>query len=146
MRNSLSDIDECLVYPGEYTPLPEARELMEGAKSSGKDTAQPPVNIDEFGDYYKVAMIIPGVRREDILVYANDNILSVAVLQKECKETGKKLKMHEFDTRRNERHILLPEDADTEFVSAEYKQGLLSLYIPKTGEPSTSVTQQIIVY
>lgn len=146
MRN-YSDDKECFVYPGEYAALPERRELLDKLQLNSKDVAYPPVNMDEFEGYYKIELLIPGVRREDIFVYINSkNILSVAVLYKETTNGKKKLQIHEFDTRYLERRIPLPENADTGFISAEYQESILRFCIPKTEGTVNPVMQRIVVY
>lgn len=148
MSSTLTYQKECLVYPGEYTLRAETEALLRELKIHDKDSvARLPVNIDEFEDSYKVEMVMPGMKREDIFIEAAGNILSIIVLCSDSEKwTAKKSQMHEFDTKTLERHIFLPENANTEFVSAEYRRGILSLYIPKTDQPSETNTKQIVVY
>jgi HSP20 family protein len=148
MREQLTYTKEYTVYPGEYNPPQEIKSLMEELQVWGRRSASTPlVNMDEFKECYTIEVVVPGVKREDIFVYIHDNILSIVVLNKNIEEfRAKKLQIHEFDTKSFERHILLPDNADTEFISAEYRQGILSLYIPKTDEPSKTGNKQIIVY
>jgi HSP20 family protein len=148
MREHLTYMKEYTVYPGEYNPSQGVKSLIEELQMPGKNFAvRPLVNMDEFKDCFTIEVVLPGVRREDIYINIHDAVLSIAVLNTNRKEfRSKKLQIHEFDTTSLERHILLPDNADTEFVSAEYKQGILSLYIPKTEEPSKTGNKQIIVY
>jgi len=147
MKTDLPHTKEYPVYPGEYVPMPEAIALLEELKiHSGDAAANPLVNMDESRDCFKIEVQVPGVRREDIFIYAHDNVLSILVLRKDRENLKKKLQIHEFNAGSFERHILLPDDADTEFTSAEYRQGMLILHIPKTYEPSKSNTNQIVVY
>jgi len=147
MRGNLSYTKEYPVYPGEYIPLPEVEILLEELKKPGKDyVAKPLVNMNECKDCFKIKVVVPGARREDIFIYVHDNILSIVVLNKDCEVLKEKLQIHEFDAECLERHILLPDNADSEFVSAEYRQGILNLHIPKTHESSKTNTKQIVVY
>ena len=147
MKNNFSCQKEYSAYPGEYIPMPEAKAMLKELKLTPKDfLAKPPVNMEEYKDCYKIDVIIPGVRREDIFIYVQDTILSIMVLHMACEGLKKKLQIHEFDIKGRERHILLPENADTEFVSAEYKQGILRLHIPKSLQPAATNFQQIVVY
>ena len=137
------------VYPGEYVPLPEKEALLAGLRISGIDTAVqlPIVNMEELKDCFKIEILIPGVKREDIFTYIENNILSIIVLRKNCDQLKiDKLQIHEFDTECLQRHILLPDNADAEFISAEYKEGMLSIYISKTEEPAKINTQHILIY
>ncbi len=148
MNSTLTYQKECSVYPGEYALRPETEALLKELKIHDKDSvARLPVNIDEFDDSYKVEMVMPGIKREDIFIESAGNILSIIVLSSDSgKWMAKKPRMHEFDTKTLERHIFLPENADTAFVSAEYHRCILSLYLPKADRPSESNTKQIVVY
>jgi HSP20 family protein len=137
------------VYPGEYVPLPEKEALLAGLRIPGVDSAvkMPAVNMEELKDCFKIEILIPGAKREDIFTCIEDNVLSVVVLNNNCEQfnTGK-LQIHEFDTECLQRHILLPANADAEFAKGEYKDGTLSIYISKTQEPSKTNTQRIMIY
>ncbi|MGZ8524224.1 MAG: Hsp20/alpha crystallin family protein [Chitinophagaceae bacterium] len=147
MKTNLAEAKEYSAYPGEYSPMPEAEVLLKELKLATNDRgATPLVNMREYKDSFRIDVIIPGVRREDIFIHVQDSILTIMVLHMACEKLKKELQIHEFDTRCLERHILLPENADAEFVSAEYKQGILSLQIPKAKEPPVFKSQQIVVY
>ena len=45
-----------------------------------------------------------------------------------------------------ERLITLPMNAEAEFVSAEYKSGILCMHVPKTDHPSKNMHTRIVVY
>ena len=138
---------EYSIYPGEYTLMPETEALMEELKASNNSLGvQPLVNMKELDDCFEIEMIIPGVKREDLFIHVNNNALSIVVLHKHC-ELKRKLQIHELDDICIERHILLPLNADTEFTSAEYNQGILCMHIPKYEHPFQSgVVKQIVVY
>lgn len=148
MKDILPSAKECPIYPGGYNPLPEKEALFEKLMIDHKDSViKPPLNLDEFKDYYKIEIMVPGAKREDIFIYVNDNFLYITVLHKMNEKLGKnKLRIHEYDTECLERHILLPQDTDTEFISAEYRQGILQLHLPKTEELSKTTSKQIVVY
>ena len=148
MNESWLHTKEYCVYPGEYNPLPEAEALMHKLHKPGMHPlASPPLNMDEFEDCFRIEMAIPGVLREDIFIQVQHSILSVMVLHKEYRNLkNKKLQIHEFDAGLFERHLLLPDNADTEFIIAEYKQGMLNLYVPKTSLPAKNNISYIVVY
>lgn len=149
MTYSLTYPKEHLVYPGEYVPLPEKEALLAELKISGIDSAVqlPAVNMEELKDCFKIEVLIPGVKRENIFTSIENNTLSIIVLREDCEQLkNKKLQIHEFDTECLQRHILLPDNADAEFTSAEYKEGMLSIYISKTQKSSKTNTQHILIY
>jgi HSP20 family protein len=147
MITNISSLKECLVYPGEYIPLPEIEALAKEIKINGKDTlVKPLVNMDELKDCYKIEVALPGILREDIFIKVYRNDLTVIVFHKNSIELKEKLQIHEFDTDFLVRHLLLPEMADTEFICATYQSGILSLYIQKNPAPHASRLNQIVVY
>ena len=137
------------VYPGEYVPPSEKEVLLEGLRISGIDSAVqlPLLNMEELKDCFKVEILIPGVKRENIFTYIENNILSIIALGKDGKQLKiKKSQINKFDTEYLQRNILLPNNADAEFISAEYKEGVLSIYISKGKNPSNTNTQHILIY
>ncbi|MFM9911686.1 MAG: Hsp20/alpha crystallin family protein [Chitinophagaceae bacterium] len=139
---------ECAIYPGDYIPLFTTEEVAAQLQHfPAKETTPLEVMITELEDSFKVEMVVPGVKREDFLIKAIDNILTISVLHKEC---GLPVKEHfqsqEFNGRCFDQHIILPENADVAFISAEYKSGLLRLYVPKATYPLNNMHNRIIVY
>lgn len=139
---------ESIVYPGEYIPMPEVEKLLHGIISTHKGyTSKPLVNINEMIDSIKIDVAMPGIAREDLFVYAQCNTITILVLGKGRKKRENWEDVHEFDTECLERHIFLPDQADTDFMSAEFKQGILHLHMPKSREEEPSFTgRQVIVY
>jgi HSP20 family protein len=139
---------ECPVYPGGYIPLPETEALLLRPFIPRDGLfVKPLVNMDELEDCYRLEVAMPGVKRENLLILAHDNILTITGLQKNrdaCCSRNKAL--HEFDPCRFERHILLPDDAGTEFVSAEFRVGVLILFISKKPSYLANPSRQIMVY
>jgi HSP20 family protein len=93
-----------------------------------------------------VEVIIAGAKREDIFINVNDRILSIIVLNMACENLQQGLQLHEFDNRSIKRYVFLPANANTEFVSAEYKDGILCLHIPKSQGKPALINQRIVVY
>lgn len=148
MKQNLLYAEEYQVYPGDYAPLINGENISEELKISGMNNeAHLPVNIFELDDLLKVELVISGVKREDFLIQAGGNILSVYVIRKvEESSEGESVLSHDAGYEYFERHITLPDDADAEFVSAEYKEDVLRLHIPRTNQPSKNVHTRIVVY
>ena len=146
--NAVLHRSEYSVYPGNYVPMLNEIEINEEIAKTKQDGIMiPSVNITESGDFYKVEIALPGVDRQSFVVYADKNILSVYVVRHEQKiGDPEKFRLHEFNCNCFERHIELPGDADTEFVSAEYKEGVLRIHVPKTSERSIIQHTRIVVY
>jgi HSP20 family protein len=128
------------VYPGEYTSFLEPEDVEEEhRKRKDIKIKEPLVNVNESKDIFKIEVAVPGVKREE-------NILSIIVVHKGETNEDRSSKLHEFDNDFLERHIFLPPGADIQFIRAEYKEGVLHFYLPKTIGPTNPVSASIIVY
>ncbi len=133
-------------YPGEYLPMPQAEDLLKHIKKHQEHTGEIPiVNIKEYEDHYQMEADIPGVSRDNIFLDAGKNILSVIVMEIPGDKTPGDV-LPEFENRLAMRHVQLPANADTEFVSAEYRHGLLCVHIPKCKGKARAKRKRIIVY
>lgn len=139
---------EYSIYPGHYVPMLSEEEISEEiVRTRRNDIVTPSVNISDSNGSYKIEITLPGVSRENFLVYADKNVISVYVVHPDQKaDDPKKFRLHEFSCNCFERHIELPEDADTEFVSAEYREEVLRIYVPKATEQSIVQHTRIVVY
>ncbi len=147
-ENSIKE--ESPIYPGNYVPSPEMKNELNRSKISEKGifAAKPPVNISETTEYFIIHVAIPGVERENISIQIHGDHLSVMTVCKKHEEPQiHKSHIQEFDKPTCfERHILLPENADTIFIRAEYKQGVLYLYIPKSYNTANKTENHIVAY
>ena len=139
---------ETAIYPGEYILLPELEVfLLDTKPAAPANVTMPPINMTETEDCFNIEISLPGVKREDIFIHMHNNTLFLFVLMKKItKEKNERSRMHEFDSNTLKRHIPLPSNVDPGFMSAEYRQGILQLYIPKTTQQSTDKDMQVIVY
>ena len=103
-------------------------------------------HLEYIGDTMMVEVAIPGAKREDFIVHANRNEISICLLKKTSTPSSKNYALHEFNYGCFERHITLPENVDPEFIHAEYASGMLRLFIPKTRQPLKNKDTRIVVY
>lgn len=139
---------ECKIYPGEFVPSHELRTIKHRLHSSKSiKTKKPDANIVDTKSTIIVEISIPGVNKEDFLVEVNDNILSVFVIKNDkANADNNSFKLHEFECKRYERHLTLPKNADPNFVSANYNQGILKLLISKSNIKSKNKFSKIAIY
>lgn len=101
----------------------------------------PTVDIEENDDAYMIRADLPGVSKDDIEVRLDNGVLCISGEKKVEKETGKGSKVHRTERFHGtfERRFTLPGSIDADRVNADYKQGVLSLSIPKveTEKPKT---------
>ncbi len=93
----------------------------------------PLVDISEDEKEYLVKAELPEVKKEDVKLTVQDNVLSITGERKyEKEEKGKKYHRVERAYGSFMRSFTLPEDADGSKVSAEYKDGMLKVHVPKS--------------
>ena len=93
----------------------------------------PLVDITEDDKEYVVKAEIPEMKKEDIKINVHDDVLTVSGERKyEKEEKGKKFHRVERAYGSFMRSFALPENADGSKISAEYKDGVLKVHLPKS--------------
>jgi len=116
------------IYPGIYQPLRAIeRELTNEEEAR---VVNPPVNITEQPDHYTIEISAPNFEKGDFFIMTDRCSLSIA-----ARKTNK-IKVV----------LDLPADADTDFGTAEYKNGMLYIYLYRSTCPVQNRKSQIIVY
>ncbi len=78
MENSIPSHSSNSVYPGEYVPFMKKEQFMEELKHPQQsDVLLPEFIVTELEDLIKIEIEIHGVNREDFLVLAEENTVSV---------------------------------------------------------------------
>jgi HSP20 family protein len=93
----------------------------------------PEVDVQETENEYAVKADLPDVKKEDVKVELEDGVLTIEGERKhEKEEKGKKF--HRVERRYGQfiRRMALPRDVDASKVQAEFKEGVLTVRIPKT--------------
>ncbi|MFO0903128.1 MAG: Hsp20/alpha crystallin family protein [Pirellulales bacterium] len=95
----------------------------------------PRTNVAETPEALEVTVELPGMKPEEFKVEVHHHELWVMGEKKEEKEEKGKT-FHRMERRYGEfkRVIPLPENVNLEKVAAEFKEGVLRIAIPKTGE------------
>jgi len=142
MKNAPYHSRTASIYPGIYQPV--FTKEQEAVKIKG---SKPPVNILEFPDYYEIEMPAPGFQKGDFFIKTNGCSLLIVGYKRCFDNTGEaRYRQHDFPCRYVTRSIDLPNDADTEFGTAEFKNGVLYIYLYKTSCPVQNHQNTIIVY
>ncbi|HXF94428.1 MAG TPA: Hsp20/alpha crystallin family protein [Nitrospiraceae bacterium] len=93
----------------------------------------PLVDITEDDKEYLIKAELPEVKKEDVKLTIEDNVLSISGERKyEKEEKGRKYHRMERAYGSFMRSFTLPDDADGSKVSAEYKDGVLKVHVPKS--------------
>ena len=96
----------------------------------------PTVDIEEDADNYLIRADVPGVDKNDIDVHLDNGVLSISGEKKVEKETNNGTRQHRTERYCGSfsRRFTLPTAIKSDEVDASYKDGVLSLKIPKAEE------------
>lgn len=124
MSKWLSTLDEAFDDLWSYRPL-----AMMGWMNS-----VPALNLVEKNDQYLATLSIPGIETHKVKLRAENHTVSVVYSDEETKvkKNGEgKVLRQEYTSQSFSRSFTLPMDADVKNMKASYKNGVLSLHIPK---------------
>jgi len=114
---------------------------------SPSNTTLPSVNIKESEDGFEVEVAAPGFDKKDFNIELDNDILTISSEKTVENETaeGERYTKKEFSYQSFTRSFNLPEDVDAEKITAKYKNGILSVVIPKKEEAKPKPVKQIKV-
>jgi HSP20 family protein len=98
----------------------------------------PAVDIQETDTEYVIKTDLPEVKKDDVKVEFEDGVLTVEGERKQEKEEkGKKFHKIEREYGKFVRRFALPTEVDATKLSAEFKDGVLNVHLPKSsnGKP-----------
>ncbi|HEX5152189.1 MAG TPA: Hsp20/alpha crystallin family protein [Parafilimonas sp.] len=124
-------------YPGEFVAARNEKKIIRHLKKISHKLVHPFINVTESVNLYEVQVSAPGLKREELIVFGNNNFLSVDA----SSYTDFSNKYKNFH-----HNINMPGNADTELTVAEYKNSVLHLYVPKTSQPVKNLSTRIVVY
>lgn len=105
---------------------------------------RPRVDVLERENQYELHILMPGLSKEDIKVDLEDKKLTISAERKqEAEESGVKYHSVESFFGKFSRTFHLPKNADTENISAEFKNGILVVSIQKAEPAKNSKTIDI---
>jgi HSP20 family protein len=93
----------------------------------------PLVDIMEDEKEYRIKAELPDMKKEDVRLTVEDDVLAISGERKfEKEETSKKYHRVERAYRSFVRSFSLQEDADGSKVTADFKDGMLHVHLPKS--------------
>ena len=104
-----------------------------GSSPSGTG-AYPPLNVFRKGDDLVVVAEVPGIRKSDLQIQVKGNTIRIA--GRKSVEYGENAGLHRRErlsdlVRQCRRELTLPVEVDADNVKAEYRDGILALYLPR---------------
>ena len=102
----------------------------------------PRTNISENDQAYELAFELPGLEDKDIHVHVQDHVLTIQAERKDQREAQGR-RWHRVEHRYGQfaRTISLPQDAAASGVEAVYKNGVLTVTVPKQPESRPTKVQ-----
>jgi len=102
-----------------------------------------PVDIEEEHGKYKIVADLPGVQKEEIDLKADKNEISItAESTAEVQEENEKYFKKERTSRAFQRTLSWPTQIDPETITAEYKDGVLTITAEKDEEEGKNIEIQ----
>ena len=102
----------------------------------------PSVDISEDDKEFVVKAELPEVKKDDVKVTVDDGALMIRGERKaEKEEKGKKFHRIERSYGSFERSFTLPDETDPGKISSEFKDGVLTIHLPKNPNPKTKAVE-----
>jgi HSP20 family protein len=104
----------------------------------------PKVNIREDNDNYFVEVAAPGMKKEDFNLSVDNNVLQISSeLKEEHDNKTDNYTRREFSYQSFSRSFTLPESVNADKIEAKYKDGILSILMPKKEEAKQKPAKNI---
>jgi HSP20 family protein len=102
----------------------------------------PRLDVSETENGLEIVADLPGMEKKDIKVSLEDNLLTIQGERKEEKESKEK-QYHTIERRSGSfyRALRLPVEVEKDKVEAAFKDGVLTLRLPKSKEAKKKVAQ-----
>ena len=101
-----------------------------GTRTSGSG-AFPLINVFSDGDGFVVVAELPGVRKEDLDIQVRGDTLRIRGKKSIAYDEEASIHRRERSAGEFDRTLSLPDDVDAAKVSAEYRDGVLTLRLPR---------------
>ena len=109
-----------------------------------RTSSMPAVNIKEDDKYYSLELAVPGIEKSDLKIDINEDVLTISSESKqETEENRDGYKRKEFSYSSFCRSFYIPENVNKDKIEANYKDGILTVGLPKQEEDKSKITRQI---
>jgi HSP20 family protein len=125
---------------------PEARSFAGQGGGQGGGMLRARMNVSETEKEIRLTAELPGVREEDIELTMNDDLLTIRAEKRFEEERGGEKENYHFVERAYgtfQRSLRLPYSVNPDEVHADFKDGVLTVTVPKSAQQQTSRRIQI---
>jgi HSP20 family protein len=113
---------------------------------NNRTSSMPAVNIREDEKQYNLELAVPGMEKKDLRIDINEDVLTISSETKnETEENRDGYKRKEFSYSSFCRSFYIPENVNRDKIEANYKDGILTVGLPKQEEEKTKITRQISI-
>jgi HSP20 family protein len=111
---------------------------------SANTNSMPAVNIKEDEKSFMLDLAVPGIDKKDLKIDINEDLLTISSETKNDSEENKDgYKRKEFSYTSFCRSFQIPENVNREKIEANYKDGILSVSLPKFEEEKNKISRQV---
>jgi HSP20 family protein len=99
----------------------------------------PPCDVTEGDDHFLMSFDLPGVRKEDLKIEASGNLLTISGEKRREWPSQESHKTQRYERAYGffKRSFTLPTNIESSSIEAQFKDGVLSLYLPKVAAAKT---------
>ena len=116
----------------EFQRALEARLDSDWLRGSTTGTgAFPPINVFQQADSLVAIVELPGVNKSDLEIQAKDNAIRISGKKVIAYQNGASLHRRERLSGTFDRTLTVPMQIDANSIKAEYRDGVLALFIPR---------------
>ena len=111
---------------------------------NNRTSSMPAVNIREDEKFYNLELAVPGIDKKDLKIDINEDVLTISSeVKNENEESHDGYKRKEFNYTSFCRSFYIPENVNRDKIEANYKDGILSVGLPKQEEEKNKITRQV---
>lgn len=122
-----------------------SKDLFDWTGWTNEGSTVPRVNIIESNESFRVELAAPGMEKEHFQIALDNDMLTISsdLSSHELQPEGHNYTRREFNFRSFKRSFHLPNTVEAEKIEATYRNGILSLVIPKKEEAKTKPARTI---
>jgi HSP20 family protein len=93
--------------------------------------AFPPINVFQQGDDLVAILELPGIDKDDLQLEAKNNTVRISGKKEIVYDEGTSVHRRERHSGTFDRTLTVPIQVDSDRIKAEYRDGVLALFIPR---------------
>ena len=127
MRNLVRKHQGNEIFPNTFN------DFFDALQDNWNQNYSPRMNLLETEDNYELQVESPGMKKEDVNILFEDNILTISGEKKtDSKEENSRYHINEICYGKFSRSFELPAHIDSDKIDAKWNEGVLNVTIPKS--------------